>query len=304
MGRLIKVCEKDIKVTGRMLRIARLERERYERLSDPEAVLNGLRRCGQRVDLFTFMQSLPETEPKYSYPMELDNLAVLPISTFDHWLKHQIRFAPRGRLRQAAKAGVTTREVPFGRELVNAIWEIYNESPVRQGKRFPHYGKDIDTVYREGATHLERSIFLGAFLGERMIGFVKLVLDETRTEATTMNIVSLIEHRKKCPTNALIAQAVRSCAERHIPYLVYMKFAYGKRSGDSLSDFKERNGFQRIDLPRYYIPLTPLGRAAFRLGLHHRFSDRVPGPMSAKFREIRAAWYNRKVRPMTEALPE
>jgi hypothetical protein len=279
-----------------------LERERYEDLPDPEAVLNGLRRCGHRVDLFTFMQRLPETKPKYHYPMEWDNLAVLPVSTFDHWLNHQIRFAPRGRLRQAEKKGVATREVPFSNGLVKGIWGIYNETPVRQGKRFPHYGKDVETVYKEEATHLDRSIFIGAFLREELIGFIKLIEDETRTEATVINIVSLVRHKDKCPTNALIAHAVRSCAERHVPYLVYLKFAYGKRERDGLSDFKERNGFQRIDLPRYYIALTPIGWTAFRLGLHHRVFELLPGSVINKFRELRASWYKRKFRPMMDAL--
>jgi hypothetical protein len=233
----INVAGLDIRLEGRLLRSARLERERYEDLPDPEAVLSGLRRCGHRVDLFTFMQKLPETQPKYSYPMEWDNLAVLPVSTFDHWLKHQIRFAPRGRLRQAEKKGVTTREVPFSDDLIKGIWAIYNETPIRQGKRFPHYGKEVKTVYKEEATHLDRSIFIGAFLGEELIGFIKMVENVTRSEATIINIVSLARHKEKCPTNALIAQAVRSCAERHIPYLVYLKFAYGKRDRDSLSDF-------------------------------------------------------------------
>ena len=35
----------------------------------------------------------------------------------------------------------------------------------------------------------------------------------------------------------------------------------------SLSDFKERNGFERVNLPRYYVPLTPLGELAFELGI-------------------------------------
>jgi hypothetical protein len=292
----------DIRILGRLLRIARLERERYEDLPDPEAVLNGLQRCGHRVDLFTFMQRLPETKPKYHYPMEWDNLAVLPVSTFDHWLKHQIRFAPRGRLRQAEKKGVATREVPFSDGLVKGIWGIYNETPVRQGKRFPHYGKDVETVYKDEATHLDRSIFIGAFLGEELIGFIKLIEDETRAEATVINIVSLVRHKDKCPTNALIAHAVRSCAERHIPYLVYLKFAYGRRERDGLSDFKERNGFQRIDLPRYYIALTPIGWAAFGLGLHHRVFELLPRSVINKFRELRASWYKRKFPPMMDAL--
>src|SRR2546422_4926917 len=30
---------------------------------------------------------------------------------------------------------------PFGDALVQGIWEVYNESPVRQGKRNVHYGE-------------------------------------------------------------------------------------------------------------------------------------------------------------------
>src|SRR6266436_8359991 len=101
MHSVINIHGVSIRVEGRLLRTARLERERYEGLADPKLVLDGLRRCEHRVDLFTFMQRLPEIEPKYSYPMEWDNLAVLPVSTFDHWWNHQIRSFPRNRARQA-----------------------------------------------------------------------------------------------------------------------------------------------------------------------------------------------------------
>ena len=154
-------------------------------------------------------------------------------------------------------------------------------------------------MHKEEATYLDSSIFIGAFLGDSLIGFVKLVSDETGTQAGLMNIVSMIQHRDKAPTNALVAQAVRSCAERGIPYLVYSSFAYGKKQKDSLSDFKEANGFERVDLPRYYVPLTRVGSAALRLGLHHRFVDRLPEPVAAKVREFRNAWYNRKFQAVT-----
>jgi hypothetical protein len=77
--------------------------------------------------------------------------------------------------------------------------------------------------------------------------------------------------------------------------LVYENFTYGKKRGDSLSHFKEVNGFQRMDLPRYYVPLTPLGQIAFRLGLHHRFVDRIPESLAAKLRDFRKAWYARRL---------
>ena len=251
-------------------------------------------------DLFTFMQRLPDTSPKYKYPREQDNFAVIPISTFEHWWTKQIGFKARNKARQAEKKGVFFREVPFDKELVRGIWHIYNESPVRQGRPFAHYGKDVETVYREEATYLDYSVFIGAFLDEQLIGFVKMVIDETGTQAGLMNIVSMIRHRDKAPTNALVVEAVRACEARKISYLVYSNFVYGKKQPDSVADFKERNGFLRIDVPRYYVPLTLLGHLAFRSRLHHSLVDRLPEPVVSKLRELRNSWYNRKLQSATE----
>ncbi|HXY51053.1 MAG TPA: hypothetical protein VEI01_16500 [Terriglobales bacterium] len=291
----MKVCGREIKVEGRLIRTARLDGEKYEFLNDPEVTLNGLRDSGARIDLFTFMQRLSELSPLHRYPMEWDNLAVLPVSTFDVWWNKQVDAKTRNMVRKAEKKGVHVRETPFDETLVRGIWEIYNECPIRQGKPFPHYGKDLLTVHRAEATYLERSIFLGAFLDEKLVGFVKLVSDESGTQAGLMNIVSMIMHRDKAPTNALIAQAVRTCAERGIPNLVYANFSYGRRHRDSLSDFKRNNGFQQIDVPRYYVPLTSAGRIALRLGFHRRLVDRLPEAVIVRFRNLRHAWYSRKL---------
>ncbi len=70
---------------------------------------------------------------------------------------------------------------------------------------------------------------------------------------------------------------------------------------DSLSHFKEVNGFRRVDLPRYFIPLTAVGKAAFRLGLHRRLIDHLPESVAAKLRELRRAWHGRKIQQTTEA---
>jgi hypothetical protein len=298
---LMIVCGREIKIQGRIIRIARLDADRYQFLEDPAPLLDSLRKSGLSIDLFTFMQKLPETSPRHHYPMEWDNLAALPVSTFDHWWTQQIGFKARNKAKQADKNGVTTREVPFNNDLVRGIWQIYNECRVRQGKPNVHYGKTLESVHKEEATYLDSSIFIGAFLGDKLIGFAKLVTDETRTQAGLMNIVSMIQHRDKAPSNALLAQAVRACAERKIGYLVYSSFAYGKKQRDSLSDFKERNGFHRINLPRYYVPLTRTGWVAFRLGLHHQLVDLLPESISAKLRELRRAWYRRKFQPATEA---
>ncbi|SRR6266571_376080 len=289
----MKACGKDVQVQGGLIRIARLAADGYEFLEDPEAALDALRESGIRIDLFTFIQKLPHTSPKYDYPMEWDNVAALPVCTFDQWWTRQIDFKVRNKVRKAEKNGVSVREVPFDDAIVQGIWEVYNESRIRQGRRFWHYGKDLETVRRENSTFLDRTIFIGAFLGEDLIGFAKLVTDEAQTQAGLMQIVSMVCHRDKAPTNALIAEAVRSCAGRGIPYLVYSKFSYGKKQQDSLSNFKQHNGFQRMELPRYYVPLTLAGRAALRLGLHRGFVDHIPEPVLARLRAIRSLWYDR-----------
>jgi hypothetical protein len=297
----VDVCGKDIRVEGRLIRIAHIDGDKYTFPDDLEVLLAGLRKCDTRIDLFTFLQKLPETAPQYDYPMELDNLAVLPVTTFDHWWKHQINSFPRNRARQAEKKGVVLREVPYGDELLKGICQVYNEVPVRQGKRFPHYGMTLERAAQYAGTFLDRSVYIGAFLGDSMIGFIKLVFDESRTHACLVHILSMVQHKDKAPTNALIAQAVRSCADHGISYLVYERFSYGKKKGDSLSRFKEVNGFRQMDLPRYYIPLTSLGRVAYRLGLHHRFVDRLPESVAARLREFRDSWHQRKFQNVTES---
>jgi len=292
---------KQIRVSGRIVRMARLDGEKFRFLEDPETVLDGLRKSRTRIDLFTFTQRLPNTKPLFPYPMEWDNFAAIPISTFEEWWTKQLGFKARNKAKQAEKKGLVLREVPFSDELVRGISEIYNECPIRQGRRFPHFGKDVETIHREEATYLESSIFIGAFSGDRLVGFIKILIDETGTQAGLLNIVSLISERDKAPTNALVASAVKACATRGIVYLTYSNFSYGKKQSDSLSDFKERNAFQRIEIPRYYVPLTMLGQAALRLGLHHRLSERIPEPLAVRFREFRDAWYKRRFPTLTEA---
>jgi len=300
MNSLINVCGKDIRVKGRLIRVAGLDADMYEFLEDPEPTLEAVRRFGVRVDLFTFMQRLPETSPKYRYPLEWDNLAVLPVSTFEQWWTQQIDNKTRNMARKAEKKGVSLREVPFDDALVHGIWEVYNECPVRQRRPFVHYGKDIETVRREAGTFLDRSFFIGAFLENKMIGFVKLICDETRTQAGLVHILSLIGQRDKAPTNALIAAAVRACAARQLPYLVYSRFDDGNKQRDPLIDFKVRNGFKKFDLPRYYVPLTRLGLLAMNFGLHRNLTSFVPEPILSRVRKLRNAWYNRQLDSVKE----
>src|SRR6266481_4859616 len=127
-AKMIEICGREICINGRILRIAHPHGDTYRFVDDPAQVVNGLRKCGAGADLFTFTQRLPESEPKFSYPLEWDNLAVLPVTTFENWWTQQIGFKARNKAKQAEKKGVVMREVPFDDKLVTGIWEIYNES--------------------------------------------------------------------------------------------------------------------------------------------------------------------------------
>jgi hypothetical protein len=298
----LSVCGRQLLVEGRLCRFAHFDADEFKFLDDPESVLAELRRSGMQADLFSFIPKLPGTTPKYPYPIEWDNMAVLPISTFEHWWTTQIGFKARNKAKQAEKKGVVVREVSFDDDLARGIWEIYNECPVRQGRLFPHYGKSLEDVREMSATYLDSSIFIAAAFADKLIGFIKLTVDDSGTQAGTMHIISMLQHRDKAPTNALVAQAVRSCADRGISHLVYAKFAYGKKTNSTLSEFKERNGFQRVDIPRYYVPLTRWGSVGLSMGLHRRVSDRLPEPLVEKLRELRSAWYQRKFQLKPETL--
>jgi hypothetical protein len=256
----------DVSIRGRLIRIAGLAAEGYDFLDDPDEVLGRLRAQGRRIDVFTFTQELPDTAPRYGYPGEWDNVAAVPISTFEHWRTRQVKDKTRNMLRRADKAGLVVREVPFDDALVQGIAAIYNESPTRQGRRFKHYGKSLELVRRDNATFLDRSVFLGAFAGDALVGFTKIV--KARRQAGLMQILAMI--------------------------------AYGGKQADPLSDFKRHNGFERLEIPRYYVPLTPVGRAALRLGLHHELRAYVPEALIDRFRTLRARWWARRA-PVAKA---
>ena len=291
----MEILGKEVRIRGGAVKIAYLDGEGYQFFDDPAQAVAAIRgHRGKRVDLFTFIQQLSGGGSRYDFPCELDNMAVLHISTFDNWIKKQIDFKVRNKVRKAEKLGVSVREIVFDEAMALGVWAIYNESPIRQGKRFWHYGKDVGAVQKMNSTFPARSIYIGAFLEEKLIGFVKMVSNEDGTQAGLMQIISMIQHRDKAPNNALIAQAVRSCAERGIANLWYANFSYGRKQSDSLADFKRHNGFQKVEIPRYYVPLTLMGRIALRAGLQRGITEWFPESIAVRYRKVRSLWYAKR----------
>src|SRR6185295_20285249 len=69
---------------------------------------------------------------------------------------------------------------------------------------------------------------------------------------------------------------VEFCEQKGISHLVYGQFIYGNSRQSSFLEFKRRNGFEQVNFPKYYIPLTTKGRFALRFKLHRGLSGVLP----------------------------
>jgi hypothetical protein len=276
--------QKQLQISKNFLRVVRLRDEYYDFVESPSEFVDKLKQNRDcKADLFSFTQEISDAAPKFAYRMEWDSAAVVSLSTYEHWWKKQVNDKTRNMVRKGGKAGVEIREVEFNDELVRGIVTIYNESPMRQGKPFKHFGKDFETIKREHATFLDRSQFFGSYFNGQLIGFVKLV--HGRGVSSLMNIISMISHRDKAPTNGLIAKAIEVCTEKGIPLL-----QYGTGNSRSIGDFKKHHAFQELRVPRYYVPLTLKGSLLLKLGFHRPMQERIPETWRDRILALRGKW--------------
>ena len=272
------------------LRTVRLEEEWYEDVRDPGSVIAAL--AGARIgsDIFTFWQRIHDTVPQFNYCTEWEELAVLRVESFEHWWAHQIKSNTRNMVRKSRKLGVEVRCATFDDDFVNGITSIFNETPVRQGRRFWHYGKSADTVKRQFSRFLFREELIAAYYRDEMIGF--MMLADAGGFALTGQFLSKIAHRDKAPNNALMAKAVEVCQDRRWSHLVYVNWGSG-----SFADFKRHCGFENVKVPRYYVPLSAKGKLAVRLGLHRGWRERLPPYLRESAKDLRSRWLNFRYLP-------
>lgn len=290
----LQIGDRTIVVAGGWLKIAEVFDEPWlagEVVTDPEADIVRVKQARLGADLFTFAQKLPNTQPKYTYPTEWENIAAIPTGNFSLWWEQRVPQETRKNVRRAGRRGVVVRDIEFDDDLLRGIVEINNETSVRQGRIFWHHGKSFEEVRRDYATMLDRSQYIGAFYKTELIGFIKMVyMGDT---AGILQLLCKHAHDDKRPANALIARAVEICATKGIQYLTYGNFTYGKKSESSLTEFKRRNGFEQILVPRYYVALTATGRAALALGMHHGFTHLLPRRFLDVALKLRSVWYKR-----------
>jgi hypothetical protein len=287
-----EICGRTVVVTGNWLRRAAVKDEDLvegEIVEDPVRFLDGIKKSRLQADVLTFAQKVPDTTPKYGYHFEWDNWAVLALAGFADWWENKVPQETRKNVRRAAKRGVSVTVERFDDELVRGIHRLYSETPIRQGRRFWHFGKDIDTVRRESSTYLSRSEFFGAYFNNELIGFIKLVYVDS--VATIMHILARTEDHDKRPMNALLAKAVEVSVQKGMRFLVYGKYVYAGNEGSPLTEFKRRNGFEEVKYPRYFVPLTAWGKLAIHLHLHDGVRRLVPQRALTLLKDARAKLY-------------
>lgn len=296
-GRLVRVPsvvvgKRTVVVSGGWLKIASIKDEAWldgEAVDSPEDYVKKLKEERLNADLFTFAQKVPDIQPKHAYHMEWDNVAAIPLTDYSHWWEQRVPQETRKNVRRAAKRGVVIREVPFDDQLVAGIVAINNESPLRQGRPFWHYGKSFDVVKSNYSTLLDRSEFIGAYYENQLIGFIKMIyMSEI---ASIMQVFCMNKHSDKRTANLLIARAVEICSAKGLKFLLYGKYIYGNNANSPLTEFKRRNGFEQILIPRYYVPLTAIGRVAIQLKLQLGFKRLLPQAFQDLAFKIRSKWY-------------
>lgn len=283
-----------IVIRGRWIKVAVIHDEEWleTELQDPEVCVKKLKEEGShglRADVFAFTQKPPATLPKYKYPTEWDSVAALRTTSFKDWWE-KLPQESRKNVRRSQKRGVVVRVKEFDDDLIRGIMEVNNDSPVRQGKRFTHYGKTFDQVKKDHSAFLDRSDFICAYFVNELIGFLKIVY---RGEiASILQLLSKASHYDKRPANALVAKAVELCEAKGVSYLTYGMFNYGNRRDSPLREFKIRNGFEEVLTPRFYVPLTMWGALCIKLKLHRGLLGILPHWVITLGVSVRATWYN------------
>ncbi|TRO54960.1 hypothetical protein E2P63_00300 [Candidatus Bathyarchaeota archaeon] len=222
-------------------------------------------------DIFTFIERKwcnTLANPPRLWEKAEDNIALIEITSYNLWWEN-IGKKTRNMVRKAEKSGIKTEIIEPNEKLAEGIWKIYNETPIRQERAFPHYGMSLQAVKRS-ILSARNFTFIGAFLKEELAGFIQLIQGDKI--AIISQILSLQRYFDKAVNNALVAKAVEFCANKKSKWIMYGRMG----NHPSLDKFKQNNGFSRFPLIRYYIPITKKGRIAIKMGLHRETKDVIP----------------------------
>lgn len=245
------------------------DNQEYEKNTPPnDEFVQKLREMG--IDIYTFLERTwcCSLNPLNSWTKTDDNVAMLKITNLNAWFM-EVGKKTRNMVRRAEKSGVKVCVVELSPNLSEGIWKIYNETPIRQGRAFSHYGESLESV-ADNMALAKKTTFIGAYLDDELVGFIQIIYGDSI--AIISQILSMQRHWDKALNNALIAKAVEVCAENGNHWLMYGRIG----NHPSLDKFKESNGFKKYPIARYYVPITWKGKLAIRLGFHRELKDALP----------------------------
>jgi len=246
------------------------DNQEYEKDASPnEEFVKKMREMG--IDIYTFIERTwccRISNPLKSWIGFDDNVALLEITSIDDWFS-SVGKKTRNMVRRAEKSCIKVCLVDLTPILSEGIWKIYNETPFRQDRAFPHYGESLKSVAYNMAL-AKKSTFIGAYLEDELVGFIQIIYGNNI--AIISQILSLQRHWDKALNNALIAKAVEVCAGNGNRWLMYGRIG----NHPSLDKFKHSNGFKKYPITRYYVPVTWKGKFALRTYLHRELKDVLP----------------------------
>lgn len=263
-----------------------------------DAFLRALQASPLAPDLLSFHLGGDQPAPHWPHRLQPDNLACIDVRDQQAWWEG-LPQQTRKNVRRAERRGLRVHEAPYDESFARGIQRIYDETPVRQGRPFWHHGKDLVTVMRENASYADRAWFLGAWVGDEMVGFLKAV--RVGRCARIMQILALVREQDRRPTMALIAHMVEVAHRSGLDTLVYDRMVYGHKAGSSMTEFKRRMGFAAVPQRRCTVALSARGRLALALGLHRPPADRLPEPVLSRLLALRRWWLERRQGPAPHA---
>jgi hypothetical protein len=224
-----------------------------------------------RADIFTFIERswtfrIQNTSKFWANTQ--DNIALLKVTSYGDWWSN-VGKKTRNMIRKAQKNGVVTLIVDPTEKLAEDICRIYNETPIRQGRAFSHFGQTAQSVKAEILSARKSSFIAGYFQGE-LVGFIQLIYGDDI--AIVSQVLSLQKFWDKAINNALIAKTIEVCVAKQVQWIMYGRMG----NHPSLDSFKRSNCFEKFSLTRYYIPLTRKGKFVTKLGLHKDLKDSLP----------------------------
>lgn len=279
-------------VRGHWLRVASIKDEDWiegDLVPDSASFVSQLCMGNLKPDIFSFPESVGVETRGLEFPFTLDNAAAIDSTHFKAWWDG-LPQETRKNVRRAEKRGVIIKVSLLDDKLVAGIKSIYDEMPIRQGRRFWHFGKSLEQIKRENGTYADRSRFICAYYNGDLIGFIKLVY--VGNIARIMQVLTLNLHNDKRPIHALMAKAVEICNADGASWLIYSKYTYGNKKNDTMVEFKRRLGFQPVYFRRYFVPLTLKGKIALKFGLQREKLEILPEWTITLLLTLRSYWLN------------